>query len=201
MPLEPAGASPTVIKVTLARQGACQRKHYLPSKIALAEPWVPRLAHESSPALVTIARMAGYSGTPLPRKLGIKAGSRVALIGAPNDFLETLGPLPEGVSLVDPRESNIDVLVAFVRNPGEVEEAFAALKPRLAWSGGLWLAWPKKRPGQPVRLLESTVREVGLAAGLVDNKVCAIDDRWSGLRFVWRLQDRPTSLKTEARAR
>ena len=139
--------------------------------------------------------MAGYSGTPLPQKLGIKPGSRVALISPPADFQETLGALPEGVAVVPPEEDAIDVIISFVREPGAVEEAFAALKSRLAWTGGLWIGWPKKQPGQPLTLNENTVREIGLAAGLVDNKVCAIDERWSGLRFVWRVQDRPKLVK------
>ncbi|MEO8540028.1 MAG: DUF3052 domain-containing protein [bacterium] len=139
--------------------------------------------------------MAGYSGTPLPQKLGMKPGSRVALVSPPEDFLETLGSLPEAVTFTAPGEPNLDVIVCFARQPDEVERRFLELKPLLAWTGGLWFAWPKKQPGQPQTLLENTVREIGLAAGLVDNKVCAIDDRWSGLRFVWRVQDRPKPVK------
>lgn len=139
--------------------------------------------------------MAGYSGTPLPQKLGIKPGSKVALIAAPQGFAETLGPLPEAATIAANDESNLDVIVSFVTEPSAVEQSFMELKPRLAWSGGLWMAWPKKIPGQPVTLVENTIREIGLAAGLVDNKVCAVDERWSGLRFVWRVQDRPTASK------
>ncbi len=142
--------------------------------------------------------MAGYSGTPLPQKLGIKPGAKVALVRPPEGFAATLGTLPEGARIVHAAEAPLDVIVAFAEETPAVEEAFAALKPRLAWTGGLWLAWPKKQPGQPAALSENTVRDIGLAAGLVDNKVCAIDERWSGLRFVWRVQDRPKPAKAAA---
>ncbi len=135
--------------------------------------------------------MAGYSGTPLPKKLGIRANSRVALVDPPPDFLETLGELPEGVSFVPPSEGNIDVAVCFSQSRSQLEESFLELKPALAWTGGLWIAWHKQAVGITPGLVENTIRDLGLAAGLVDNKVCAIDDSWSGLRFVYRRQDRP----------
>ena len=135
--------------------------------------------------------MAGYSGTPLPKKLGIKEGARVAAVGAPEHFAQTLGELPPGVELGGVyAEGPIDVIVAFVRAPDEVAERLAALIERLTPAGGLWLAWPKSRPRSPSPVSETLVRETGLAAGLVDNKVCAIDDEWSGLRFVRRVKDR-----------
>lgn len=139
--------------------------------------------------------MAGYSGTPLTQKLGIKTGSRVAFVSAPPNFLDTLGALPPEATSVAATEDALDVIVCFVSDAAAVEQAFLGLKPRLAWTGGLWLAWPKKVPGQPVTIVENTIRDIGLAAGLVDNKVCAVDDRWSGLRFVWRTQDRPKAEK------
>jgi hypothetical protein len=135
--------------------------------------------------------VAGYSGTPLPKKLGIKAGSRVALVDAPPDFLEVLGELPQDVAFVGPDDGNIDVAVYFTQSRAQLEERFLELKPKLAWTGGLWIAWHKKAVGVTPGLVENTVRNIGLAAGLVDNKVCAINDTWSGLRFVWRLEDRP----------
>ena len=139
--------------------------------------------------------MAGYSGTPLPTKLGIKEGARVALIGAPEGFAATLGDLPAGAEFQDSPASSLDVMVCFVRRTPEVEAAFLELKPRLAWTGGLWLAWRKNKPGAPATLSENVIREIGIAAGLVDNKVCAIDDDWSGLRFVWRVEDRPRGVR------
>lgn len=133
--------------------------------------------------------MAGYSGTPLPKKLGIAEGKRVALVGAPDGFDRVVGP----ASFVARGEA--DVLVVFVRSRAELARAFPAAKKRLDPSGGLWIAWPKKASGIATDLTEDVIREVGLAAGLVDNKVCAIDEIWSGLRLVVRLKDRPKPSK------
>ena len=143
--------------------------------------------------------MAGYSGTPLPQKLGIKPGARVGLSRAPDDFAATLGELPDAVVLEDADgradKRPFDVLVAFVVTARELSAVWKRLPQRLDPAGGLWIGWPKKKPkGQQAivsNVTETLVREVGLAAGLVDNKVCAIDDTWSGLRFVVRLVDRP----------
>jgi hypothetical protein len=134
---------------------------------------------------------AGYSGTPLPRKLGIKAESRVGLIGAPHDFDDVLGELPPGVSVRRRVQGRFDVLVVFVQKRSELERRMPALKQALDQAGGLWVAWPKRSSGVATDLGEGTVRELGLGSGLVDNKVCAIDATWSGLRFVYRLADRP----------
>jgi hypothetical protein len=136
--------------------------------------------------------MAGYSGTPLPQKLGIKADARVVLLAAPKDFVRTLGELPSGVKLANASRGTgkLDVIVAFVKTRRELARALK-LKQRLEPAGGLWLGWPKKSASIASELTESVVREVGLASGLVDNKVCAIDETWSGLRFVLRVADRP----------
>jgi hypothetical protein len=136
---------------------------------------------------------AGYSGTPLVKKLGIKPGARVALIGTPDGFVEsTLGPLPEGVVVRDSvRGRSLQVIVAFCDRRSELERRLPALSRALDPAGGLWVAWPKRASGVPTDLSEDIVRRLGLAAGLVDNKVCAIDSVWSGLRFVYRLRDRP----------
>ena len=135
---------------------------------------------------------AGYSGTPLPRKLGMREGSRVLLVGAPDGFAATLGELPPGVELVQPGASAVDVAVLFALDAATVDDRFAGLAASLQPAGGLWIAWPKRSSGVAGDLDENRVREIGLAAGLVDNKVCAIDATWSGLRFVWRLRDRPS---------
>jgi hypothetical protein len=134
--------------------------------------------------------MAGYSGTPLPKKLGIKDGARLLLVGEPVDFGDTLGEMPGIVALAQDGDK-ADVIVCFVDDPPDVSARLEELKPRLEWTGGLWFAWRKRRPGFTPTLDENTVRHAGLAAGLVDNKVCAIDEEWSGLRFVWRIEDRP----------
>lgn len=150
--------------------------------------------------------MPGYSGTPLPQKLGMMAGTRVGLSKAPPAFAATLGPLPTGAVLEDAAARSggrFDVMVAFVVTAAELPALFARLGRRLHPAGGLWIAWPKKKPTRnapsvPTDVTENVVREVGLAAGLVDNKVCAIDDTWSGLRFVMRLVDRPVGARTPA---
>jgi hypothetical protein len=134
---------------------------------------------------------AGYSGTPLPRKLGIRDGSRVLLVDAPGDFAATLGELPLGVDLVARGADEVDVAVVFVLELARLRAQFASLTAALQPAGGLWVAWPKRGSGVATDLTETVVREFGLEAGLVDNKVCAIDATWSGLRFVWRLRDRP----------
>jgi len=137
--------------------------------------------------------MAGYSGTPLPRKLGIKPGARFGVVNPPLDFRRTLGELPPGVrpAAVPAGKSRFDVIVCFAPTIAEVARRVPALKARLDPAGGLWVAWPKKASGMVTDVGENAVRALGLAAGLVDNKVCAIDATWSGLRFVFRLTDRP----------
>jgi hypothetical protein len=136
---------------------------------------------------------AGYSGTPLPRKLGIRDGSRVLLVGAPADFPVTLGELPPGVDLLTSGATDMDVVVVFVLDRKSLRAHFSTLAAALRPAGGLWVAWPKRSSGVATELDENVVRECGLEQGLVDNKVCAIDATWSGLRFVWRLRDRPRS--------
>jgi len=136
--------------------------------------------------------MAGYSGTPLVRKLGIKDGHRVLWAGAPEGFEATLGELPGGATLARSArgDARFDVIHVFATRKAELEAAFAKLRPRLVENGGLWVSWPKKTAGVATDLTENVVREVGLATGLVDNKVCAVDEVWSGLRFVVRVKDR-----------
>jgi hypothetical protein len=135
---------------------------------------------------------AGYSGTPLPRKLAIKPGARVALLGAPAGFEQTLGELPDGVTILRSARGPLDVIVSFQTQRADLERRLPPLRAALDPAGGLWIAWPKRASGVATDLTENVVRELGLAAGLVDNKVCAIDEVWSGLRFVYRLRDRPT---------
>jgi hypothetical protein len=134
---------------------------------------------------------AGYSGTPLIRKLGIKPGSRLGLLSAPEGFDATLGELPDGVAVRRRARGPLDVIVAFHVRRMELERRLGALRDALDPAGGLWIAWPKRASGVATDIDENVVRELGLAAGLVDNKVCAIDEVWSGLRLVFRLRDRP----------
>jgi hypothetical protein len=134
--------------------------------------------------------VAGYSGTPLERKLGIKEGSCVAVVAAPNGFADSL-ELPKGVALRQHARGRLDVIVFFVTRRAELVRRFPAMQRSLEPDGGLWIAWPKKTSGVATDLSENPVREIGLNNGLVDNKVAAIDDTWSGLRFVYRVADRP----------
>ncbi|SRR6266581_3456191 len=141
--------------------------------------------------------MAGYSGTPLPKKLGIKADQRVALVNAPPGFASSLGELPAGVGLGDePGDGRYDVILLFVSSRDQLGKQFCLWAKCLTSAGGLWAAWPKKASGIATDLTENVVREIGLETGLVDNKVCAVDEVWSGLRFVIRLVDRPKAPKT-----
>ena len=134
--------------------------------------------------------MAGYSGTPLAKKLGIADGARVAILSAPDGFCDEL-ELPSGVQVRNAARGRLDVLVFFVTRRGELTRRFPAMKRALEFDGGLWIAWPKRTSGVATDLSENPIREIGLANGLVDNKVAAIDDTWSGLRFVYRRADRP----------
>ena len=129
---------------------------------------------------------AGYSGTPLPKKLGIKPGFRCVFPGAPGDFPETLGELPDDVTVLARPGKDLDCVVLFTRSRSELERRFSNLAKRLTPAGMLWVAWPKKASGVPTDVTDSVVRSHGLAQGLVDNKVCAIDETWSGLRFMRR---------------
>lgn len=136
--------------------------------------------------------MSGNSGTPLPRKLGIKPGHRLLLQTAPERFeVETLGELPEGVEVRRRPSGTADVIVAFLERKAELARRLPALRERMEPAAGLWIAWPKRASGVATDLTENVVRELALANALVDNKVCAIDETWSGLRLVIRLRDRP----------
>jgi hypothetical protein len=134
--------------------------------------------------------MAGYSGTPLAKKLGIKSGHRVGVFGAPTGFEKTLEPMPEDVTLVTQARGSFDVIVLFVHRHSELRRRFAKLAPRIVANGGIWVGWPKKTSPIPTDLAFDRVQHTGLDTGLVDNKVCAIDDDYSGLRFVVRLENR-----------
>lgn len=131
---------------------------------------------------------AGYSGTPLPKKLGIKPGHRVGLIGAPAGF--DLAELPADVKLVRRAQGRFDVMVFFTERETELLSRLPRLKTLLVPNGGLWIGWPKKSSGVATDLAFDNVQRAGLDLGLVDNKICAIDETWSGLRFVYRLKDR-----------
>src|SRR5262245_51375770 len=134
--------------------------------------------------------MAGYSGTPLVKKLGIKEGSRVALVNAPENFQAELGGLPDDVKFMKPTTKSLDLILFFVLSERTLARDFTKLPTRLTSNGMIWIAWPKKSSGVTTDLMFERVQRIGLDAGLVDVKICAIDDIWSGLKFVYRLKDR-----------
>jgi CheY-like chemotaxis protein len=138
------------------------------------------------PKPLTPGVLAGYSGTPLPKKLGIRAGALVALLGAPEGFEDTLGTLPEGVRIARTGRGRPQLILLFAKSRAGLERRFPAAARALADGGGLWIVWPKKTSGVVSDLGEKQVRGFGLAAGFVDYKVCAVDHTWSGLQFARR---------------
>ena len=139
-----------------------------------------------------MSAQVGYSGTPLPRKLGIGDGDEVALIGVPEWLEDTLRGLPEVASVHTDlaEDARYDVIVAFVTQRAELESQLPRLRSRMAPACGLWIAWPKRAARVPTDMTDHVVREVALPTGLVDNKVCAIDETWTGLRLVIRRDNR-----------
>ena len=138
-------------------------------------------------------RTAGYSGTPLVKKLGIKPGQRICILNAPASYSKSLGPLPVGVELKNRpgKDHSLDFIHIFTPKRKQLEQEFSALAKALDYSGTLWVSWPKGSSGMQLDLNENVVRETGLKHGLVDVKVAAIDDVWSGLKFVYRVENRP----------
>ena len=134
--------------------------------------------------------MPGYSGTPLPKKLGIKDGLQVRLIEAPPEVVAELKRSLEKCKLVRDPKALMDFAMLFTKSAASLKKDFTQLAKNLAPAGMLWISWPKKSSGVPTDLNENIVREIGLAAGLVDVKVCAVTEVWSGLKFVRRLKDR-----------
>jgi hypothetical protein len=133
-----------------------------------------------------------YSGTPLHRKLGIREGSAVALLDAPEGFPTLLEPLPGGVELRRAARGPVDVVVLFAASRAKLARRFPAAAGAIGADGGIWVAWPKKASGLATDLDFGFVQQVGLDAGLVDNKTAAIDATWTSVRFVVRLADRPS---------
>ena len=134
--------------------------------------------------------MAGYSSTPLAKKLGIKEGSRIGLVNAPKSLETDLGKLPDRAEFVKRLTTSLDIILFFVLTERALSRDFAKLAKKLVTHGMIWIAWPKKSSGVKTDLSFDSVQRIGLDAGLVDVKICAIDDTWSGLKFVYRLKDR-----------
>jgi hypothetical protein len=133
-----------------------------------------------------MTQAAGYSGTPLPKKLGFTPGMRAAFLGAPEDFGATLGELPGDVAVASRLGGHKDLVIVFLTERAELARRVEPLKRAIAPDGMVWVAWPKKASKVPTDITEDVVREVVLPAGLVDVKVCAIDATWSGLKLVIR---------------
>ena len=142
---------------------------------------------------------AGYSGKPLAQKLGIKKGDVLAFSNAPDGYDRLLGKLPEGVIVARGLEGRLDFIQLFATERAGLRREFPRLKARLKAGGIIWVSWPKASSRRQTDLSDRVVREVGLKNGLVDVKVCAIDDSWSALKFVRRLKDRDDSLRPKNR--
>jgi hypothetical protein len=134
--------------------------------------------------------MAGYSGTPLPKKLGIKENFRIGLINAPQSFLPQLGKLPANTQILRSLKAPLDLVVLFADRETLLAKRFPLVAEKLSANGMIWVAWPKKSSGVKTDLIFDNVQRIGLDCGLVDVKICAIDDTWSGLKFVYRVKDR-----------
>ena len=130
--------------------------------------------------------MAGYSGTPLAKKLGIKAGSNLLLVGAPDEYLELLEPLPEGVQFGTQLSESTDIVQIFSVRRAEIQHLLSSYRAKLKSTGMVWVSWPKKSAKVPTDITEDTIREVAFPLGFVDVKVCAVNEVWSGLKLVIR---------------
>ncbi|KYG79157.1 DUF3052 family protein [Roseivirga echinicomitans] len=135
--------------------------------------------------------MSGYSGTPLAKKLGIKEGFKIILLNQPDYYLDLFESLPSDIELLDEgTQGQVDFIHFFTKSEEELQSKILDLKSKLKPSGMIWVSWPKKASKVPTDVDDSIVRKVGLESGLVDVKVCAVDEVWSGLKFVFRLKDR-----------
>ena len=134
---------------------------------------------------------SGYSKTPLIKKLGIKSGNKILLVHEPDHYSELLGPLPDDTKIVKEGAKDLaDFIHLFAKDEETLHNLFAALKSKLDINGMIWVSWIKKSSKMETDISESDVRNLGLKLGLVDVKICAVDDNWSGLKFVFRKRDR-----------
>ena len=134
--------------------------------------------------------MEGYSGTPLAKKLGIKPGMVVRVVNAPEDYAALVAPLPNGVVISSKAAKELDLVHIFSKSRSELLESLMTYQKRIKQNGTIWVSWPKKASGTASEVDENTVREVALPLGLVDIKVCAVDQTWSGLKLVIRKENR-----------
>src|SRR5258706_5863723 len=143
--------------------------------------------------------MVGYSGTPLAKKLGIVAGSTIFLADAPKNYMELVAPLPEGVRVVQKIDGETDIVHIFSAERARLAAALRATLERLKPDGTIWVSWPKKSSKVPTDITEDTIRDVALPMGLVDIKVCAVDEVWSGLKLVLRKEYMPSRASSHIR--
>jgi len=134
--------------------------------------------------------MAGYSGTPLPQKLGIKPGTTVAAINVPSNYRRLLGKLPSGVTFANRIRAGSNFIHFFTRSRAELAKELNSLRKKIAENGVVWISWPKKSSGVPTDVTEDVIRDIALPIGFVDIKVCAVDDTWSGLKLMIRKTNR-----------
>jgi hypothetical protein len=134
--------------------------------------------------------MAGYSGTPLAKKLGIKDGGKLYLANAPKDYMRLVAPLPEGVTVAPRVNQDTDIVHVFCLKKARLVKSLRAARRKLRDDAAIWVSWPKKSSKVPTDITEDTIREIALPLGLVDIKVCAVDDTWSGLKLVVRKENR-----------
>jgi hypothetical protein len=134
--------------------------------------------------------MSGYSGTPLAKKLGIKPGTRLFVAGAPKNYADLVAPLPEGVEFASRLHADTDVVHVFTTRRTKLTELLRSTLAKMKPDGAIWVSWPKKAARVPTDITEDTIREVALPMGLVDIKVCAVDETWSGLKPVLRKEKR-----------
>ena len=139
--------------------------------------------------------MAGYSQTPLPKKLGIKPGLTIVTINPPTNYRRLLGTIPEGVTFSDRLKSNSPFVHIFTRKRSELANRLPVLREKIADTGTVWVSWPKRSAGVPTDVTEDVIRDVALPIGFVDVKVCAIDETWSALKLMVRRENRKRALK------
>jgi hypothetical protein len=134
--------------------------------------------------------MAGYSGTPLAKKLGIKEGFKICVKNPPANYLELISPIPDGAKITGRLSNELDMIHLFTKSRAELAASIENLMGRIKRNGMIWISWPKKSSNVPSDVTEDVIREVVLPLGLVDIKVCAIDETWSGLKIVIRQENR-----------
>jgi hypothetical protein len=144
--------------------------------------------------LYFISQMAGYSGTPLAQKLGIKPGATVAVINAPADYQQLLGKFASDVRFATRAGTDANFIHFFTKRRAELEKQLTRLRPKLADSGTLWVSWPKKSSGVTTDITEDVIRAIALPLGFVDTKVCAVDEIWSGLKLMIRRENRKSTV-------